>query len=858
MNKRMGTVIGLVGIVCLGIACAPTSAEDEGSSESALETSCQAGGKCSMAPLAPDSPWPKFRRDMRQTGRSPIKPAGSTGALWTVKTGKGIFSSAVIGGDGTVYIGSADRYFYAIDKTGQVKWKVLCGEIIDSSALLDDKGRVYFGAGDGIVRALDAKTGQALWQFHADEPEAHDAYIKWFESNVAIGPDGTLYAPNDNKAVYALRRDDGTQKWKWLMNDQTWSLPAVDPQSGTLYIGNNYIAPYQILGNIWRNVFAIDKDGREVWGQSVQATISASPAITGDKVVMGAFDGYVRAHDKATGDVKWQFATKDHLYASASVMSSGTLVQPSSDGTVYALDPNTGAQRWAFDTREPIRSSAAIDGDDNVYFGGGDGRLYVLNKNGTLRWSMQLATEDRNDLNASPALGRDAIIVAGESGEIFSVPYDYCLRPEADADTRCDRGGKETLPQEGTFLYFTTPLGSILPTPPKSIDENQALAFSLFRREQGDTALALLDEGSLVVETSPRSDVDLRLSADRRFLTLTPKSAFAASAGKMHLTLRGKYLKNPAREGLRLTGGTAAGTFRQDYDFDVYQGGPSLPLAMPQAPGAPSSSFELYRIAVPLPTVMPSYNQIGFDSLHYLVGMVQGDGNKGVGWVIGGTLNDQDQSVVDPATKVMFPVEVRHHAGLITIENTDGFVANAMNFDMPFDSFRWAGRMGPDGSMQGTPSLHVKTQCANIPTYGPFMSALGLCNPETDLLNVFGGSNVRPFAGGVTTMPQGMGTVSFENAGGWGFGTITNPTVTVRFQGSQLKASEHAFGVLVVDAATGKPMSHKYGLATEKRANADGSIASVTMNFPQSKAPASAKVYLMVDTYPAAMKALSL
>jgi hypothetical protein len=166
--------------------------------------------------------------------------------------------------------------------------------------------------------------------------------------------------------------------------------------------------------------------------------------------------------------------------------------------------------------------------------------------------------------------------------------------------------------------------------------------------------------------------------------------------------------------------------------------------------------------------------------------------------------------------------------------------------------------MGPDGAMQGAPSLHVKTQCANIPTYGPFMSALGLCNPETDLLNVFGGSNVRPFAGGVVSMPQGMGTVSFENAGGWGFGSITNPTITVRFQGSQLKANEHAFGVLVVDAATGKPMSHKYGLATEKQANADGSIRSVTMNFPQSKAPANAKVYLMVDTYPAAMKSLSL
>src|SRR6185369_2034317 len=112
------------------------------------------------------------------------------------------------------------------------------------------------------------------------------------------------------------------------------------------------------------------------------------------------------------------------------------------------LDPERGALRWQFDTRDAIRSSPAIDGDGHIYFGAGDGRLYVLNSDGTLRWSMQLIDAARDDLNASPALGADAILIAGESGEVFSIPYDYCLRPEASGDNRCRTGG-EDLPDDG-------------------------------------------------------------------------------------------------------------------------------------------------------------------------------------------------------------------------------------------------------------------------------------------------------------------------------------------------------------------------------------------------------------------------
>ncbi|MFO0679867.1 MAG: PQQ-binding-like beta-propeller repeat protein [Polyangiaceae bacterium] len=862
MRRRL--LASLSAFVFVGLAaCGGSSDEsDEASAASTNGRPCHEGGPCiGEKPLDPTSAWPKFRGNMRQTGRSRVLPRKTGGKMWSYRTGKGIFSSAVIGGDGTVYIGSADRTFYALSSEGDVKWSVQTGEIIDSSALLDDKGRVYFGSGDGHLRALDQKTGKEIWKFEAEDPSVNKSFIRWFEGNVAIGPGGDLYAPNDNFSVYSVNRDSGARNWRWLMNDQTWSLPAVDPATGSLYIGNNYIAAPAVLGYFYKNVFAIDKDGNQIWRQGINATVSASPLLTENgKMILGGFDGYLRAYDKNDGTELWSFGTYDHLYASPAELQDGTIVQPSADGTIYAVDPANGKLKWAFETREPVRSSPAVDGEGNIYFGGGDGKLYVLTSKGKLRWSIKLVSEDRNDLNGSPSLGRDAIVIAGESGEIFNVPYDYCLRAEAANDTRCSVGTGEGMPDDGTYLYFTTPLGSILSEAPPSIAANVPLAFSLVVREKGDTKLSLIDEKSLKVTVDPPAEVDARVSGDRRFVTVVPTTKFTKGAnGKVRITIQGDYLQDPTRSGIVFSGGRKAGRMNTTFDFDVAEGPAGYDYPVPDGPGDPSGVLEMYRIAVPLPTVMPSYNQIGFDSLHYLVSMVEKTPGGAIGWVTGGKLDEKEnRTVVDPETKVLFPVEVSYENGLMTLLNKDSFMINAMNADLPFETFRVSAHLDAKGIPVSQPGVHVTTRCQQIPTYGPFLVNLGFCNPDTDLLNVFGSTNLRPFGSGRLTAPSGLGTVSFAHAGGWGGGTITNPTITATLEGSSLKLADHTVGLLIVDVSTGKPVSVQYGLATTRTATATGEVATVSVNFLQSKAPKTARVYLMVDGYPAARRTLAL
>ena len=87
-------------------------------------------------PVQADAPWPTFRRDERNTASSPIRASYSGDAPWSFQTGKGIFSTPVIAGDGTIFVGSADHYFYALNPNGTQRWRFQTGEMIDSAGAL--------------------------------------------------------------------------------------------------------------------------------------------------------------------------------------------------------------------------------------------------------------------------------------------------------------------------------------------------------------------------------------------------------------------------------------------------------------------------------------------------------------------------------------------------------------------------------------------------------------------------------------------------------------------------------------------------------------------------------------------------
>ena len=800
-------------------------------------------------PMDSASPWPKFRRDSMQTGRSPVLPIDSGAAPWVFQTGKGIFSTAVIDGDSNVYVGSGDRVFYKLDKNGTELWSVRTGEVVDSSALLDDRGVVYFGSGDGLLYALNREDGTVLWTFEADPPSLNDALINWFEGNVAMGLDGTLYVPNDNRCTYAIDRDDHSADWCFVTRDQTWSLPALNPETNRLYMGSNF--------PVLQNVFGIGAEaGDNLWGFPAIGTVAASPMLAGngaeDLLAVGSFAGFLYGLRQSDGIRQWGYGARDHIYASPAQAEDGTIIQPSADGTIYAINPADGSFVWAYDTREPIRSSPAIDGDGNIYVGSGEGQMFVLNPDGTLRWSIQLIDDERDDLNSSPALAKEFVVLSGETGEVFAIPYDYCLRPSLD-DARCTRGPGEPLPDNGVFIVFTTSFGGLEIEPPTEITANQPLTFTLFVREDGDTKLTAIDPKSLEVTTvGSAAELLADVSGDSRYITVIPEETWVGDeGGRIEVRVKGKYLDDlESRNGLVFTfTPDVGGSFDETFTLDIPPRSSAVfPFPVAEAPGERTGIVELYRIAAPLPTILPSYNQIGFDSIHYVIGVVEGADGEYIGWGVGGTLDEVGNTIVNPSSEVRFPLELLWDDGLLTMINREGFTIEFNGFPLPFQYFRVAGALDADGNAMRSPSLNAKTICGQITDYGAFLEILGFCNVETGLLDAVGGAEFRPYGGdGVQTAPPGLGTVQINRVGDTVVATLTDTT---------LQSDEHNFGLLILNAATGVPVGLNY---TENTVHTPetGTVQTVTLDLSNvEEVPNSLRVYLMVDAYPASMDTL--
>ena len=241
-----------------------------------------------------------------------------------------------------------------------------------------------------------------------------------------------------------------------------------------------------------------------------------------------------------------------------------------------------------------------------------------------------LARGERATLNASPALGPDEIAIADSEGTVFGVPYDWCLR--ARTDRRCQPGAP--LPRNQARVLWTSPFGITSEHAPRTIDANQPLAFSLDVRAANRTRLALIDPRSVRVQANPHARLRTDVSGDRRYLVVTPRQPLARSqSDRDQRPLPGRPAAQRAGDDRRRARGAVPVPF--PLPGRARERRPH-PAPVPSKTGDPSGVWLLNRLALPLPSLLPSYNQIGFDSLDFLVGLVGRErGGRAVAWLVG-------------------------------------------------------------------------------------------------------------------------------------------------------------------------------------------------------------------------------
>ena len=805
--------------------------------------------------------WPTFRHDIRNSGCSKLPCIYAGGEPWYFQTGKGIFSTPVIDGAGVIYVGSADHQFYALNPDGGLRWKYKTGEIIDSAGALsmnEGDERITFISGDGKMYHLRTAEMElekrTVWEFEAQLRKGI-SYNRWFEGNVAVGPDGTFYAGNTNFTYYAVS-PAGKLKWAYATGSNNWSQAAFGPD-GSIYWGS--------LDTFIRRVTPA---GQEQWRKRTLGFVAASAAIGSDGTVyIGSFDSNFYALDPNSGRVRWKFPTDDHIYASAALSSAEDgqttgIYVASTDGLLYALRPD-GSLRWKYDTGDPIRSSPVIgkspDGAaDIIYFGCGNGILYAINEDGSLRWLYDTNADDpelldRNDLNGSPALGKTGVYIGGEHGRLVYVPYDYPLQTRAN-----QAGQSDGQPAEFCGLYYVSPGGNTRPFFPAEMPTSAMITLRLMVRQNGETIPARLfnspigrPKDALVVHIEPPISLDVEHSADGRFIYLRPLE-FLRPGVNYTLKVHGRYYTGGMRLGNLRLGGRYTGRFSSTFTFKAQLGANTLPLTIEKEA---CGGLEWTRLAAPIPAMLPSLNQIGFDYIDWMMAPVvitppdkNGQG-KMVLWAIGAKKDTSGRLVADPQSDFCLPLSGRYQGADFVLTNR-GFPMAITGITIPFNLFELRGSLTADG-VTTLPAAFADTQALSIPTFGPYLVIAGLANNWYQKLLVAGTFVTRKFNGPGCQRPAGIEVEKIEllaptrNAPG-------KATAWLNLQSDlDFRPSEHRCGLLLIDLDTFEAVALDYHANLTTQLDVQGSLQSVTLNIPaKTQLPQNLHMLAILDVFP--------
>ncbi|HEY2770224.1 MAG TPA: PQQ-binding-like beta-propeller repeat protein [Solirubrobacteraceae bacterium] len=820
-------------------------------------------------PVEQTSPWPTMRRDLRNTAASPIVGRYRGDRPWAFRTGKGIFSTPIVGGDGTVYVGSADTYFYAVSARGKLRWRFKTGNLIDSAGFIGPWNprlrthQIVVPSGDEHLYEIRSspkhmpRRRRIIWSY---EPPAgtgaEGQLVNWWEGNAEPGPDGTIYAGNTGDAAYAIT-PNGKLKWVYRSIGPFWTDPAMT-LDGTTY-----------WGSLDLQVHALNASGHDLWRFPTLGFVVSSPALdnTGTLYV-GSFDSDLYALDAKTGVLKWKFPTGDHIYSSPALDEDDqghlrAIYVASTDGRVYAVDPN-GHLLWAYDTGDVIRSSPVIglapDGVHKiVYVGAGNGALYALNAaDGTRRWSFDTTRSDpilhdRNDLNASPALTRTGVVIGGEDGYLKYVPYDYCLQHR---DRRCSTNPGQAFPPNLTQVFPVTAGGDTQLSPgTQTVGAATTLPARLVVRRANttlDAAMQPLPNAAALIHTSPAFPFTAQVSGDGHFVFVVPDGLLTPGTDYT-VRVGGTYTANGIAVGNIHLGGTTLGSFDQTLHYRVAR--PQNTLAFAVGPRQ-VTAMRLTRLAFPLPAFVTSVNQIGFDSYNLIVGAIHlaptsAHSGSVLLWAIGAAPGRHGVEEVDPTTTLAFPLGGSYQNNSLAVSAHNATLTFSFG-PVPVQRLELRAQLSKSLTALPGASIYGEVNCASVPTYGPLLPTQRLCNNEGKL--VTSGTFVTSRydrAGPANKRPRGLSLQGL---------TLQRPTpVTAGSAVATLRlaphatypASRHFVSILLTDAATGDAVGLDYRAETSQAADGRGNIVQAKLAIPAGTSlPTSIRAYAIADVFP--------
>jgi outer membrane protein assembly factor BamB len=305
--------------------------------------------------------------------------AGASKSAWSADVGKGSsffgrMTASPIVYDGKVYTLDAAGTVSAFNLSGGSVWRVSvtpAGEKDQEGfggGLAADSGRIYVASGYGYVFALDARSGQKLWEKNVGAP-------------VRMSPTAAaerVFAVNTEGQLFCLSGSDGTELWKFRGLAERASMlsnssPAVD--------GDVVVVPYPSGDVVALRV----SDGQAIWSESLSRARTASsmaamsdaarPVIDGGTVFAVGHAGRMVATSQKTGERLWSLTVPS---IQAPWVAGESIFVVDTTGQLMAITRRDGKIQWTTKLPGSNTWSGPVLANNRLWLASGKGQLVAV------------------------------------------------------------------------------------------------------------------------------------------------------------------------------------------------------------------------------------------------------------------------------------------------------------------------------------------------------------------------------------------------------------------------------------------------------------------------------------------------
>ncbi|MGQ7844846.1 outer membrane protein assembly factor BamB [Granulosicoccus sp. 3-233] len=334
--------------------------------------------------------------------------------LWSAKVGeagRGRFEPLVTE-DHIVLANRRGRVTSLKRDGGMRQWRAELDTWLNSGVGGDDQ-HVYVNDVNGVVHALDAATGEALWQTAASSEILRPVSAGF----------GVVVVRSTDGRVVALEPEDGSERWSVSNTPPALTLNGYSQPrllNGGVLVGlddGRLLALNMSNGKlIWETVVSVPSGRSEV---ERLVDIDADIVLDDEGIYLANYQGKVARIEPGRGQIVWSVP----MSAGAGIaLQEDSLIVIDDKDTVHRLDKQSGQILWSNDTMPGRRlSPPTFTPAGDIVVGDVEGYVHVLDLNtGTLVGRTRLTDEP---ITARPIATDDAVIVQATDGLVAAFRF---------------------------------------------------------------------------------------------------------------------------------------------------------------------------------------------------------------------------------------------------------------------------------------------------------------------------------------------------------------------------------------------------------------------------------------------------